>query len=229
MPDFEVREVEEKPECVVQETQEHSPEPECITEEKTVSAKDYKIVGQLFSTYIILEKDEEMLMLDQHAAHERIQYEALKVHYDERSIEKQCLLDGAVVTLSAAEFAYATENAQAIAELGFEFEPFGGTSLCLNTVPLSVGTEDAESVFTQMLEQMMENKKDVITEQCLRALYTIACKSAIKANQTLRDEEIYALIERVLALENINTCPHGRPIMISMTKYEIEKQFKRIV
>ncbi len=192
-------------------------------------AKSYKIVGQLFSTYIILEKDDTMLMLDQHAAHERIRYEELKALYDARQVTKQCLLGGTVVTLSAAEFAYVTENEQTLYALGFEFEPFGGTSVCLNTLPQQVSMEDAESLFTELVGQMMAHKRDVISEQSLRALYTIACKSAIKANQSLGEEEIYALIARVLEMENINTCPHGRPIMISMTKYEIEKQFKRIV
>ncbi len=191
--------------------------------------RNYKIVGQLFSTYIILEKDEEMLMLDQHAAHERIRYEELKTLYDARQIAKQCLLDGTVVTLSAAEFAYVTENEQLLSSLGFEFEQFGGTSVCLNTLPQQISLEDAESLFTELVGQMMAHKRDVISEQSLRALYTIACKAAIKANQALGEEEIYALIARVLELENINTCPHGRPIMVSMSKYEIEKQFKRIV
>ncbi len=194
-----------------------------------VAAQDYKIVGQLFSTYIILEKDDTMLMLDQHAAHERIRYEELKTLYDARAIARQCLLGGTVVTLSAAEFAYVTENKEALDALGFEYEEFGGTSVCLNTLPQQVSCEDAESVFTELVGQMMEHKRELISEQSLRALYTIACKSAIKANQTLGREEVYALIERVLALEGINTCPHGRPIMVSMTKYEIEKQFKRIV
>lgn len=203
--------------------------PEKETKNETVSAKDYKIVGQLFSTYIILEKDDTMLMLDQHAAHERIRYEELKAQYDARSVARQCLLDGTVVTLSAAEYAYVSENKEELAALGFEFEEFGGTSLCLNTLPQQVTIEEAESLFAELIGQMMTHKRDVISEQSLRALYTIACKAAIKANQALNEAEVYALIERVLALENINTCPHGRPIMVSMTKYEIEKQFKRIV
>ena len=206
-----------------------APIEEEIQSEQTPSAQDYKIVGQLFSTYIILEKGDEMLMLDQHAAHERIRYEELKASYDAQSIARQCLLGGTVVTLSAAEFVWVTENQKALADLGFEFEEFGGTSVCLNTLPQQISLEDAESVFTELIGQMMAHKKDVISEQSLRALYTIACKAAIKANQALSEAEVYALIERVLALEAINTCPHGRPIMVSMTKYEIEKQFKRIV
>ena len=138
-------------------------------------------------------------------------------------------MGGTVVTLSAAEYAWVTENQKALADLGFEFEEFGGTSVCLNTLPQQISLEDAESVFTELVGQMMSNKKDIISEQSLRALYTIACKAAIKANQALTEAEVYALIERVIALEAINTCPHGRPIMVSMTKHEIEKQFKRIV
>ena len=170
-----------------------------------------------------------MLMLDQHAAHERIRYEELKAQYDARAVARQCLLDGTVVTLSAAEYAYVSENKEELAALGFEFEEFGGTSLCLNTLPQQVTVEEAESLFTELIGQMMAHKRDLISEQSLRALYTIACKAAIKANQALNEAEVYALIERVLALKAINTCPHGRPIMVSMTKYEIEKQFKRIV
>lgn len=233
-PDFSLPEEDEAAveDNVVQpaSVQEDAAEAEPIQEEKAkVSAQDYKIVGQLFSTYIILEKDDTMLMLDQHAAHERIRYEELKALYDARAIQRQCLLGGTVVTLSAAEFAYVTENKDAIEALGFEYEAFGGTSVCLNTLPQQVSCEDAENVFTELVGQMMAGKRELICEQSLRALYTIACKSAIKANQTLGEQEVYALIERVLALEGINTCPHGRPIMVSMTKYEIEKQFKRIV
>ncbi len=232
VPDFGLPEEDETVQPAVTEQKVPAPEsvaaPAAEAQEKA-SAQDYKIVGQLFSTYIILEKDDTMLMLDQHAAHERIRYEQLKEAYDARAVARQCLIGGTVVTLSAAEFAYVTENKEALADLGFEYEEFGGTSVCLNTLPQQIGTQDAESVFTEIVGQMMEHKRELISEQSLRALYTIACKSAIKANQTLGEAEIYALIERVLAMEAINTCPHGRPIMVSMTKYEIEKQFKRIV
>ncbi len=230
VPDFGMPEDEEDAPTVKTAAKPKTEEtPVAVPEEETVSAQDYKIVGQLFSTYIILEKEDEMLMLDQHAAHERIRYEELKAQFDTSMVARQCLLGGAVVTLSAAEFAWVQENRDAIFALGFEFEEFGGTSVCLNTLPQLISIEDADSVFTELVGRMMAHKKDMISERSLRALYTIACKAAIKANQTLCDAEIYALIEQVLKLDAINTCPHGRPIMVSMTKYEIEKQFKRIV
>lgn len=190
---------------------------------------DYKIIGTLFNTYIIIECDGKALLIDQHAAHERLNYEELKRDMENGGIKTQSLLAPVVVDLSAPEFEYAKENEARFASLGFEAEEFGTNTIIINGAPVNTEYNDIKDLFIELLGQMMSDKKHIIGESNERAMYTVACKSAIKANHALNEKEIRALVDKILAMKGINTCPHGRPIMISLTKYELEKQFKRIV
>ncbi|MBE7026199.1 MAG: DNA mismatch repair endonuclease MutL [Ruminococcaceae bacterium] len=215
-------------EVIVKETVDKQPQvPEIQT--KGDFDKDYKIVGTVFDTYIILERQNELLLIDQHAAHERLKFERLKRDMEKSGVKIQSLIAPVVVDLAATEFAYVCENMQNFSKLGFEIEEFGENTIIINGAPADTNYDDIKDLFIELLGQMMADKKQIITGRDERALYTIACKAAIKANQTLNEREIDALVKDVLALEGINTCPHGRPITISLTRYEIEKQFKRIV
>ena len=197
-----------------------------VTEEKNI---EFKLVGQVFDTYIIIERDNEMLMIDQHAAHERLNYEKLKQEAERKKVYSQGLAIGVVAQLSANELAVFSENEEFIKSLGFEAEPYGNNSVIIRSVPVAAANEDICDLFVEIITQLGENKKEIISHKRERLLYTIACKAAIKANWKISEAEQRELAKKVLMLDGINTCPHGRPIMISMSKEEIEKNFKRIV
>ena len=180
-------------------------------------------------TYIVLESGGEVLLIDQHAAHERLKYEQLRRDLARKSPKIQSLLSPVVVELSALEFAFVAENTDRYTLLGFDMSEFGKNAVLVSGAPMGVAYEDIKDLFVELTEQMMSQKKAIIGESYEYALYTVACKAAIKANHPLDTREIHALVDEVFALDCINTCPHGRPIMISLTKYELEKQFKRIV
>lgn len=189
----------------------------------------FRIVGQIFDTYIIIEKGDRMLIADQHAAHERLNYEALKAELENGRVMSQLVLEPIEVRLTAAEAEAYSDNAGLFSELGFEAAAGDNNTAVITAIPGTVAWGEAEPLFLELLTKMSEMKNDIIAKSKERLLYTISCKAAIKANMKLSEEEMKKLIERVFALENINTCPHGRPIIISMTKKEIEKDFKRIV
>lgn len=195
------------------------------TEQKT----EWRVIGQIFSTYILIERSDEMLIVDQHAAHERLKYEQLRRELAESKVVSQMLLVPAVVTLAAQEYAVYQENTEIFEKLGFETDDFGDNSVMVRSVPQELEHDDISQAFVELLTQLIHSKNKIITEQQERMLYTIACRSAVKANHNLSEKEMRALVRDVLQMDNINTCPHGRPIIISMTKREMEKEFKRIV
>lgn len=192
-------------------------------------APEYQIRGQVFDTYLIVEKDGEMLMVDQHAAHERLRYEELLRQYRERKVAAQSLLIPSVVTLSAQEMAVWREHEEEIAALGFDAEEFGANAVALRAAPEELSDRDLGELFLSIITMFSENRKNVGEDLVSRMLYSIACKGAIKANHNLHEAEMKALLDAVFALDGINTCPHGRPITIAFTKSFIEKQFKRII
>lgn len=191
--------------------------------------KSFKIVGQVFATYIIVERENEMLIIDQHAAHERLKFEELKRELENKAVSAQDLLIPVTVNLTPVEYAIFSENEEFLETIGFEADDFGGNSLVVRTVPSYVDYDDTEQLLTEILEKISKTKNRPISEKAEYALYTIACKAAIKANHVMKEEELEALVKKIFAIEPINTCPHGRPIIISMSKKEIEKEFKRIL
>lgn len=203
---------------------------EAVEEKVNVFADEYfEIVGQVFDTYIIAEKGDEMLIVDQHAAHERLKYEELKAEIEEKRMTPQMLIEPVVMTLSASEMEAFSENAELFNELGFETDIFGEDTIAVRAVPGSIELGETEDCMRELVEQAENLKKELILEKKQSIMYSVACKSAIKANMKLSEEEMKNLVRRVLRLENINTCPHGRPIIITMSKKELEKEFKRIV
>ncbi len=191
--------------------------------------ESFKVCGAVFNTYIIVQKGADMLLIDQHAAHERIKFEQIKKDIASGSEAIQQLMVSALVNLSSAEYEFAQRNKEKIEKMGFDFEFLGYPRVMINALPYALCEYNPEDVFVELLGEVMDNKKQVISADYERALYTVACKAAIKANRRLSAPEMESLVKKVFEMENINTCPHGRPIMISFSKYEIEKQFKRIV
>ena len=218
-----IAQVVEQPKTIVpEEPKAEEPETEVVFDEY------FEVVGQLFDSYIIIEKDDKMLMIDQHAAHERLKYEELLKDMQNHDIMSQMLLEPVTVRLSGEEMGAYEENEAVFNALGFESEIFGSDTVLIRSVPGEVAWGEVEELFVELLTQSKNLKNELITEKNQRLIYTIACKSAIKANHRMQKSEMEALARSVFALKNINTCPHGRPIVISMSKKEIEKEFKRI-
>ena len=182
---------------------------------------NYKIVGQLFDTYIILQLENEVVLVDQHAAHERMIYQNLIKMNREREVPSQVLLSPVAITLSPDEYDRVYEKKEMLLSYGFSVDEFGGNTILVRQAPVSLKDDDIKEV---LLDIINKSSSDYMEEN----MHTIACKAAIKANKKLSDMEIDELV-RLYNLEGgVNTCPHGRPIMIKITKYELEKMFKRI-
>lgn len=188
----------------------------------------FRVIGQVFDTYILVEKDGNLLMIDQHAAHERLNYEALKAELEENGIMPQMILEPIEIKLHPTEREVYEENREQIRQLGFECTA-DGDILTVTAIPGDISWSDGEPLLLELVSQMQEMKNSVISAKKERLLYTISCKAAIKANMKISVVEMEKLVAKIFALENINTCPHGRPIVISMSKKQIEKDFKRIV
>ncbi len=188
---------------------------------------EIKIVGQVFSTYIIAEKGNEMLLIDQHAAHERLNYEKLMKERSENNVSTQLFLSPEIVSLTPTEMSLWEENKEFLDSIGFETEIIGENDIAVRSAPLGSDGEDVASVIIELLTILSEDRKLKRTYREERAIYSVSCKAAIKANMVLSEMEQKSLVEKVMALSGINTCPHGRPICIKMTKEKIEKEFKR--
>ncbi len=195
---------------------------------KEEKVKDYKIIGQLFSTYVVIEKEDKMFLLDQHAAHERLLYDKIRKEYENKNIISQKLLMPRTIRLSPTEYSIAIENLEVFLGLGFDISVFSDNELAVREIPFELGINELTDTVLEIIEIIKDNKKSLITYKQEKALHTLACKSAIKANMNFSDYELEKLVDDVLNLQDANTCPHGRPLFVSYTKYEIEKHFKRI-
>lgn len=191
--------------------------------------ENFRIIGQLFETYILVEQEDKLLMIDQHAAHERLNYEQLKRDIECMDVQPQILLMPVEVHLTGEEAAIYEENSEMIYQLGFDVELKDNNDIEIKSTPGDFGYSETEDLFLELLTQIGEMKQEIITDGMQRLIYTIACKASVKANMEMSMQEMENLVREVFALKNINTCPHGRPIVISMSKKEIEKDFKRIV
>ena len=187
----------------------------------------FRVIGQVFETYILVEKGENLLMIDQHAAHERLNYEALKKELENTGIMQQMILESIEIKLHPNEYEVYTENKDEFSKLGFECQA-NGDIITVTAIPGDISWSDGEPLFLELLSQMSDMKNSIISEKKERLLYTISCKASIKANMKISQQEMENLVSKVFALENINTCPHGRPIVISLSKSQIEKDFRRI-
>lgn len=203
-----------------------------LFEEKMLTKENrprYRILGQIFDTYWLIAFTDKLFIVDQHAAHEKVKYERLMKHYHEKDIVTQTLNPPIVVTLSAKEEATYLSCKDVFAGLGFEIEDFGGREYALRGVPVDLYGQEEKTLFLSVLDEMSEGPlhKDLTVVE--EKLATMACKSAVKGNHSFSFAEMEALIDEFLTLDNPYNCPHGRPTIISMSKYEIEKKFKRIV
>ncbi len=188
----------------------------------------YKFIGIVFKTYIIIEIGQEMYIIDQHAAHERIMYEKVKEnYYSESSKDSQLLLLPDVVTLTHKEMDIARENMDMFRKAGFTLEEFGENTIKLTGVPTVCIDLDTKELFLETLDEINTVARTAKQEKEEKFIATVACKAAVKANMALDAKEVESLMDKLLSLPNPFTCPHGRPTAIKMTKYDIERKFAR--
>ena len=190
----------------------------------------FRIIGVVFDTYILLEdiENEKLLIMDQHAAHERVMYERYKREFESEKIAIQNLLTPEILELSTWEVDIVNKNSKLLKDLGFIVEEFGQNSIILRGVPLLFGIPQAKNFFIEILDGLTKDLKsgyDIKLDKIMK----IACSKAIKGGDRITDVEIEKLIEQLKNADNPYTCPHGRPTIIEITKKDIEKEFKRIM
>ena len=167
-------------------------------------------------------------MIDQHAAHEKVLYEKLMKAFSKKALQKQMLSPPVILTLSMQEENIYSRYEDYFAELGFEVESFGGREYAVCGVPLQLFGMNAKDIFIEILDSLTEESRRLDGSAITDHIATMACKAAVKGNNKLSFKEADALIEQLLQAKNPYTCPHGRPTIISLSKYELEKKFKRI-
>ncbi len=191
--------------------------------------KKHRIVGQIFGTYWIVELDKEMFIIDQHAAHEKVLYERFLKAYENDISTKQYISPSIILSLSDIELEALEINRDFFYKMGFEIENFGGREIKVSALPNNLPSVDKKDLLMELIEEISESGIIRQAEPILSKLASISCKAAIKGNQNISFEEAQILIDEMLNLDNPYNCPHGRPTIIKMSKYEIEKKFKRIV
>ena len=190
---------------------------------------EYEIIGQLFDTYWLIAYNEKLLIMDQHAAHEKVKYERLIKRFKEKTIETQTLNPPVIVSLSSKEQSIISDYTEYFAGLGFTIEDFGGNEIAISSVPLDLYGQNEKDMFLSLLDELCNEVPKGKQELVYEKMASMACKAAVKGNMRMSKEEVKTLITEMMELDNPYNCPHGRPTMISMTKYELEKKFKRIV
>ena len=190
---------------------------------------DRKILGQLFKTYWLIEYEDQLFIMDQHAAHEKVNYERLMKNFKEKEIYSQRLEPPMVVTVSMTEAEALTRYKDAFAGLEFTIESFGGNEYCIREVPANLYGIGERDLFMELLDAVSQENGTLDTEVIASKIATMACKMSIKGNQRVSLMEVEHLLDELMKLENPYQCPHGRPTIIKMSKYEIDKKFKRIV
>ncbi|MGN0620923.1 MAG: DNA mismatch repair endonuclease MutL [Porcipelethomonas sp.] len=195
--------------------------------DKSEEKEEIRVIGELFGNYIVAQSGEKMIMIDKHAAHERIIFERLK--RSSTSADSQFLMNGSEILLSSAETEALKENTGVMEGMGFSLDFSAGPYVKLNAVPILLEKLNMDDVIPEIAENFLMNRMDPQTHKLDDILHELACKAAIKANDKNTTEELQKLAEDVFYDENIRHCPHGRPVMFVLTKRDIEKQFKRIV
>ncbi len=190
---------------------------------------EHKIIGQLFNTYWIIEYGDKMFIIDQHAAHEKVLYERIIKRFKEKEHFSQQLMPPIILSLNIREREALVRNLDFLTEAGFEFEEFGGKEYAVRAVPGDLYNLVHYDVLIEIIDGLTEEGTNNTPEIILDKIASMSCKAAVKGSHKLSVEEARALIEQLLTLENPYNCPHGRPVIISMSKYEVERKFKRIV
>ena len=190
-----------------------------------VEVPDFRLVGEIFKTYIIIEMDGDCYMIDKHAAHERMNFEALKASTE---IASQVLLSPVAVRLSREEYNAVLSNLDLYSKCGFAIEDFGNSTVLVRECPSILDGEDVSGLVEETASKLLDGKTDITPEQMDWIFHSASCRAAVKAGDKTSPYEMELFVKKLLANPNIRYCPHGRPVMIKLSKYDIEKQFGRI-
>ena len=191
--------------------------------------KKHRIIGQLFKTYWLVEFEDKLFIVDQHAAHEKVLYERTMATLKEKEYTSQTISPPIILSLDSNEILMLEKYKSQIEKMGYEVESFGGKEYMISAIPANLFHVDMKDLFIEMLDDFSNLSGRETPELILEKVASMSCKAAVKGNQSLSFSEFDALVEELLTLDNPYNCPHGRPTIISMTKYEIEKKFKRII
>lgn len=202
-------------------------------EEKLLSREameEYEIIGQVFDTYWMFSYKDNLLIMDQHAAHEKVKYEAILKKMKNEIPDKQELDPPMIISLSGNEKSTLERYKESFEAIGYEYEEFGGGEIAVRAVPLDLYGLNEREVFTEVLDELaMVSTSRAVPDVFNNRIATMACKAAVKGNTSMTKEEVLALLKQLMTLDNPYNCPHGRPTIINMSKYELDKKFKRIV
>ena len=211
----------------VQDAPQQSAAPEQLGFDVQDGPEPLRYVGELFRTYILAERGDEVCIIDKHAAHERQLFEKLAANYGD--VPSQLLLEPLVIELSAEEKTALLANLPLLESAGLEVSDFGGSSVCLRSVPADVEQGSAEDLLVELAAKLAHGSRDALNERTEWVLHSISCRAAIKAGDHTSPQELMALAEKILSGEVPPFCPHGRPCVLKLTRKELEKQFGRIV
>lgn len=200
--------------------------PELLKEQ---NKKNIRIVGQVFDTYWIMEFEKNMYIVDQHAAHEKVLFEEFMERYNKRGITTQYISPPVVLSVTIQEGNVLRDNMEIFKNFGFELESFGGDEYTVRGIPADFEDSDPKALLLEILDELVLDTRKGTPDTIKDKIATMSCKAAVKGRNRLSESEAQALIEQLMELENPYNCPHGRPTMITMSKYELEKKFKRIV
>lgn len=189
----------------------------------------HRLIGQVFGTYWLIEYDNNLYIMDQHAAHEKVKYEELLENLKNKEILSQQLMPPMIVTVSYTERQAILDNYDLFMKIGYDIEEFGGNEFKINAVPSNLYGLHEKSMFMEFVNSLINNTTYMSNDLFVKKLATMACKSAIKGNMRISAAEADALVDQLLKLDNPYTCPHGRPTIISMSEKELEKKFKRVL
>lgn len=190
---------------------------------------DHKYIGQIFKTYILIEYNDKLYIIDQHAAHEKIYYEKLIKNYNDKQVIFEKLLESIIIKLTPIQYEYLLKNLTALKSFGYEIEPFGDTSLKIDSVPYDIPNVHRKELLIEIIDEFTNTNNKFVYKSIEDKIATISCKKAIKGNMELSEVEVKELLDELFKLDNPYNCPHGRPTIISISKDEFEKKFGRIV
>ena len=198
-----------------------------ITDEKDNEnfIPNFKLIGEAFKTYLIVEIENELYFIDKHAAHERMNFERFKAQV---TVETQMLLAPVVVNLTKDEFIAISENVELIKKCGFELEEFGESQIIVRAIPSLVDGDSVKDLMLEIAQKLLEHKTDILPDKIDWIYHSASCRGAVKAGDYTSRQEQEMFVKKLLSMPNIRFCPHGRPVFIKMSKYDIEKQFGRV-
>lgn len=198
-----------------------------ITDEKDNEnvIPNFKLIGEAFKTYLIVEIENELYFIDKHAAHERMNFERFKA---QATVETQMLLAPIAVNLTKDEFIAISENIELIKKCGFELEEFGESQIIVRAIPSLVDGDSVKDLMLEIAQKLLEHKTDILPDKIDWIYHSASCRGAVKAGDYTSRQEQAMFVKKLLSMPNIRFCPHGRPVFIKMSKYDIEKQFGRV-